>query len=536
MPLASEPIEPALHRDLRPLLDLGGRNNQPRLAAAAGRHKVLAAHAGRLLRRLSPAWTLVPLAAAVRLAVGFLLPNVIAADEVYQYLGQARRLVFGTGVVPWEFRVGLRNWLIPLLLAGPMRLAQWIDPGPAVGVGLIRALLSVTSLVVVVCAIRWGQRFHGLRGAWICGATAALWPDLWVMAPHPLEDTLSAYALIAALGLIEPWPATGGLRRVAQAGALLGLTFVLRNPLAPAVAVAGIGMCRADPRRWLVGLAAGATPVALAGLLDWVTWGHPFRSFWLNLLLNGPDGVGSAFGTLGPGFYPAALFSDWLWATPLILALAVLGARSLPLTALTALAVLATYWPVAHKELRFLFPMIALLVPLVGLGLAQIVTSEWSGRKRRLPVIAAVSVLASGLLTSPVLRIELSNLVAGARASIALARLGPEAVGSSLLRIPGDLYFAPHTVVGAVTADADLAAFDALILAADAARPPARFRLIGCYAPPFRLLPPDRDPALCAWSAASREPEIPVPPLERLLKFPAMARPFTLEGWRAAPE
>ncbi len=535
MPFASDPIEPALPGDVRALLDMGGRERTSRAVARVGRQNASPAHGRRPLRGLSPVSTLLPLAFALRSAVGLLLPNTIAADEVYQYFGQAHRLVFGVGVVPWEFRVGLRNWLIPLLLAGPMSLAQWIDPAPALGLGVIRALLCATSLVVVVCAIRWGQRFHGERGAWICGATAALWPDLWLMAPHPLEDTLSAYALVAALCLIEPAGA-GGLRRVAQAGALLGLAFVLRNPLAPAVAVAGIGLCRTDPRRWLVGLAAGTMPVALAGLLDWVTWGEAFRSFWLNGLLNGVHGIGSTFGALGPGFYPAALFGDWLWATPVILALAVLGARRLPLTALTALAVLATYWPVGHKEFRFLFPMIALLVPLVGLGLVHIMESESGGRSRSLVVIAAVAVMASGLLTSPLLRVELSNWVSGARASIALARLGAQAVGSSSLRIPGDLYLAPPTGIGAVTSGADLAAFDALILAEDAPRPPARFRLVGCYPPPFRLLPPEIDPTLCAWRAPSHDPHLAAPPLERLLTFPDMARPFMLERWRAAPE
>src|SRR3546814_19543031 len=39
-------------------------------------------------------------------------------DEVIQYLEQAHRLVFGYGVITWEYRYGMRQWLLPLLQIG----------------------------------------------------------------------------------------------------------------------------------------------------------------------------------------------------------------------------------------------------------------------------------------------------------------------------------------------------------------------------------------------------------------------------------
>src|SRR3546814_10581353 len=38
-------------------------------------------------------------------------------DEVIQYLEQAHRLVFGYGVIPWDYRFGIRLLLLPFLLA-----------------------------------------------------------------------------------------------------------------------------------------------------------------------------------------------------------------------------------------------------------------------------------------------------------------------------------------------------------------------------------------------------------------------------------
>ena len=36
-----------------------------------------------------------------------------------QYLEQAHRLVFGAGMVPWEYEQGVRPWVFPLLIAVP---------------------------------------------------------------------------------------------------------------------------------------------------------------------------------------------------------------------------------------------------------------------------------------------------------------------------------------------------------------------------------------------------------------------------------
>ncbi|OYV32072.1 MAG: hypothetical protein B7Z81_13345 [Acidocella sp. 20-61-6] len=57
-------------------------------------------------------YSVLAIAFAIRLAVALWFPNVIAFDEVYQYLEPAHRLVFGQGFVPWEFQVGLRSWLM----------------------------------------------------------------------------------------------------------------------------------------------------------------------------------------------------------------------------------------------------------------------------------------------------------------------------------------------------------------------------------------------------------------------------------------
>ena len=56
-----------------------------------------------------------------RLAVYYLRPGIVAPDEVFQYLEQAHRLVFHVGLVPWEYVLGIRNWLIPGAIPGDLK-------------------------------------------------------------------------------------------------------------------------------------------------------------------------------------------------------------------------------------------------------------------------------------------------------------------------------------------------------------------------------------------------------------------------------
>ena len=55
---------------------------------------------------------------AARVAVAIISDVPLHYDEVMQYLEQAHRLVFGYGIVPWEYREGTRSWIVPGFIAG----------------------------------------------------------------------------------------------------------------------------------------------------------------------------------------------------------------------------------------------------------------------------------------------------------------------------------------------------------------------------------------------------------------------------------
>jgi hypothetical protein len=342
---------------------------------------------------IQPARVILLVALLLRVIAGLSCINVIVPDEVFQFLDQAHRLVFGQGVVPWEYQVGLRNWAIPLALAGPMALMKLVSPNPVAGLLLIRVLMCAASLGIVWTGIGWGARFGGIRGAWIAGLFTACWPDLWLMAPHALEETLAADLLVPAVYLIS----TGERRHAAWAALMLGGTFALRLQLAPAVAIAGIVLCGRDPKRWLAALPVAALPVLAAGLLDWFTWGQPFRSFWLNIYLNVGLGVAAAVSRAQPaGYYVYMLGLDWLWTLPVIAVLGWRMARHLKLPGVLAIVIVLSHCFIAHKEFRYIFPAIALAVPLAGAGLAECFARQADAARP-----AWRPALAAGLLLGP---------------------------------------------------------------------------------------------------------------------------------------
>ena len=125
------------------------------------------------------AWTVVLLCAialALRLGVHAAYPGIAHPDETFQYVEPAHRLVFGTGAIPWEFRLGLRNWVLPGALAGVLEVSRVFGDAPWVQGWAVAAAMSMLALVPVICGTLWGHRCAGQPGAWLAGLDGARWP------------------------------------------------------------------------------------------------------------------------------------------------------------------------------------------------------------------------------------------------------------------------------------------------------------------------------------------------------------------------
>ncbi len=316
------------------------------------------------------------LALVLRLAV-LTFATPAHPDEVFQYLETAHRLVFGQGIVTWEWREGIRGWLLPLATSLPMRVGAWIDPGGPLYLIAPKALMVLASLTTVVVAWRLGERISRFHAQW-AGFIAATWFEFIYFAPHVLSETLSiALILPAALVLVAKDRWTG--RRIGLAAALLSCAVAVRFQNAPAVTTLVLACCATDLRRtWRPLLLGGLLGLAPSALCDLSQGATPFLWVFENIRLNLVEHRAEGFSSSGPlGFATEIWPRLALWTVPLLV-LAAVGARRYPALAWMAVANLLFHSVIAHKEYRFI-----LLSTCVAVILAAIGTADWIGQVTR---------------------------------------------------------------------------------------------------------------------------------------------------------
>jgi hypothetical protein len=437
------------------------------------------------------------LALVLRLAV-MTFATPVHPDEVFQYLETAHRLLFGQGVVTWEWREGIRGWLLPWLTTGPMGLGAWLAPQGALYLVLPNLMMALVSLVTVAVAWRLGDRVSRLH-AQVAAFVAAIWYEFIYFAPHVMSETASIALILPAAVLLldrDRWSPA----RLAFAAALLANAAAIRFQHLPAIAVLVLACCLFDLRRcWLPLLIGGLVGLAPSAICDIAMGQAPFAWIIENFRLNIGENRAAAFSASGPLGYLGEIWPRLAaWVIPLV-AFAAVGARRYPALAWMAIANLIFHSMVAHKEHRFI-----LLSAVVAVILAAIGTVDWVEKVRRrdgdqaarskLRLVCVVWVIASvscslGAFRSQWLKFRPEmQLYARLRddpklCGIAVYRHHFTLTGgyAYLHRATPMLYFAPDSSRPAADLASDAAAFNTIMTRADYAREaPAAYRPIAC--------------------------------------------------------
>jgi GPI mannosyltransferase 3 len=343
---------------------------------------------------------LILLAVALRLVPTVFVPSAFWGDEIFQATEQAHRLVYGSGLIPWEFQLGVRSWLLPGAIAVLMELARLTGDGPDYYLPIIAGAFAIFGTTPVVCCFLWARRLFGLSGAFVAAAVVAVAPELVYFGARTLSEVVAGHLLVLGLYVLEPGYRATSRRRLFAGGILLGLVCAIRIQLVPALAVIVLRCIWHDVRKRAPSIFAGViVVVAAAGMLDALTLGSPLASVWRYFLYNVYYGVSSTFGVEPWNYYLLGELGVWGGACATLLLLATLGALRMPLLLVVAVSILATHSTIAHKEYRFIYPAILFVTILAGVGLAQITNwaqDRWLERSKQ-GWIAALACTAIGL-------------------------------------------------------------------------------------------------------------------------------------------
>ncbi len=373
----------------------------------------------------------IAVAIALRVA-GFRTFAVHHPDEAYQYLEQAHRLVFGLGIVPWEYRLGMRSWLVPLLLAGPMKLGAVLAPESTLYLVLPRLLVAALSMAPLWAAYRIGKATSARHGL-VAMAVFAVWYESVYFGIHVLTEVLGVAAFLPAAALLTGSRTT---RASFVGGALLALTIVLRFQYAPAVAVFVLIALGRDWRAWRRVIAGGLAMLVLASSVDLAVGQLPFGWLVENMRQNLFAGRAADFGTDGPLLYLSLLGWHWWLALVPIALLLPAAARRHPALFWSALANIAVHSAIGHKEYRFIWLSVAVLIVLAAIESWSVV--EARVRRKDFAALGLVGIWSAtsvGLAVAAPARFDWDQLSAGMALAHDAGRM-PRVCGIAIDQVP----------------------------------------------------------------------------------------------------
>lgn len=310
------------------------------------------------------------LAFIFRTLIVILCPGAWRPDEIFQYMEPAHKWAYNTGIMTWEWRVGIRSWFVPIFIAKIMQIGDLF--GINNKIILVREWFSFLSLSVVISFFWYGWKKSGIYLAWTLGIAAALWPDLASGGTRPLGEFTAGNVLALAVVLIMACRSVENPPKYlfyGLSGFLLGLTFSLRFQIAPAAALAFLFLLQKNRLKYIgFSFICLLLPIIFLGILDKITLGSMFQSIFRNFYYNHTLCVADSFGVKWFGYYFNKYINFWGAMFVFLIVFSIKAKKEERIPLWVGVFVVFYHSLISHKEVSFIYPAIPLIVLSAGLG------------------------------------------------------------------------------------------------------------------------------------------------------------------------
>jgi phosphatidylinositol glycan class B len=309
--------------------------------------------------------------------------SIIHPDEVFQYEEPAHKLAFGYGVITWEWREGIRSWVLPSLLAVVMKLVSYLACGSLTYIVAIRFLCSIGSLSAIWFAFAWTRTRANDRAALLAAGIVATWCQMVTYASHPLSEVIAANFLLPGLYLLVWCTKRRALPLIG--GVMLGIAVGFRFQLVPVVVTCLLVMLYKRGKR-VAGLALLGILLSLFvfDMVDLLSLGTFAQSEWKYLAVNLIQGASRRYGVSPWWWYVQTLFRNFT----ILLVPIVIGACADGILSLLCLVTIGAFSVIAHKEERFLYPVIPLLLVMAAIGIERAVSYFERSRQQSVSLLS----------------------------------------------------------------------------------------------------------------------------------------------------
>lgn len=308
----------------------------------------------------------------LRISYFLIFPQIFYADSIFQILEQGYRSVSGYGIIPIEYILGIRHWLLPgvvSMILKPLKILGFLSP--YIYTKFISIFFSVLSLSIPFSIYRLTKFItNNQQLALLTAAINIIWYELIYFSSQPFYENIAGQLLLVALTLLL----TSSRKNFHIFSYVFIVTaYALRPQYLPSLPIIIWIMYRHKHKFSSTLILAGLISLIIVGLIDKLTWGNWWYSSIQYLFLHISNQV-QIFKTFEAVHQPQLYYFLTLFlASGGLFIFSLQKAKKHLDWWLLIASILIPHTLIGHKEYRFIFLCIPILLMLSAINLFKLI-------------------------------------------------------------------------------------------------------------------------------------------------------------------